>query len=105
MTHLHQNHAEYWKTLRRTNVFGEPYTIGFSWFATFPTSKRLRWPFGKAEKVLPWVCTRKELMREGEPAKVDLGMFDEAHLLWDSMIDNPRQCWDRYGMEIKGEMR
>jgi hypothetical protein len=63
MTYLCQNHTEYWKTLRRTNTFGKPYTIGFSWFATFPTSKRLRWPVGKAEKVLPWVCTRKELMR------------------------------------------
>jgi len=116
MTHLCQNHAEYWKTLRRTNVFGEPYTIGFSWFQTFPTSRRLRWPVGKADKVFPWVCTRKELMRgeltEERTNSLACSTLERA-ILWNynvraidpAMMPNNRQGWDRYGMEIKGEMK
>jgi len=128
MTHnLWPAHKEYWKTLRRTNIFGEPYTIGFSWFATFPTSKRLRWPVGKAEKVLPWVCTQKQLMAEPDlTATLDNGSkanIEELPLLlwrfgglreplrsdWYEFHQRDRpnhhQGWDRYGMEIKGEMR
>lgn len=119
----------YWKTIERLNMFGEPYTVGFSWFQTFPTSKRLRWPVGRAmESPLPWVCTRKELMR-GEltelmarakecssiPPPWEIGSMTTLQEMWLIMLKsdewkqrpysmpNPRQGWLPNGMEIKGE--
>lgn len=54
MTVVHYSPV-YWKTFRRGGNSPEGHTVGFEWFATWPSSRRLRFPFGRKPRVSPLV--------------------------------------------------
>lgn len=68
---LQSTHVEYWKSFYRVD-----HTVGFEWFATWPSTRRLRLPFGirptVASVLAGWIATSSQ---------VKLGTLGEEHKL------------------------
>lgn len=58
------SHFERWGAIERARNERAVFYAGFTWFETWPVSRRLRWPFGRhgASVFDGWVCTREQMI-------------------------------------------
>lgn len=116
---LGANHVEYWKTAFRSRRYGGWFEFGFQWFATWPASRRLRWPIGRRthDGLIGSVVTRPQVMHGGlveeQTRALQMNVFErQGRLIGMKLIEgltsirggqpigNPRQGWNKYGERI-----
>lgn len=71
---LDENHTLFWKTIRRCG-----FTEGFEWFATWLSTRRLRWPFGRQDKqpspLVGWFATGMQIRANMQTAQMGDGSY------------------------------